>query len=1179
MAKQIMRPQMQPKVIDDFVERSFIKLKQLYPDFLVVGLAERDKTLNWQLERLARRLGYAELADLLRQCGFDLPADSQNLILHPIPQSEATEQSETPPASAALQSALDKLAQLYPEHKIFALDALDRELQDKLAKLAQQAGLPNIRDLLRPYGYEFIAGNAVKELRSTVIYTPGNEPEIIKSKVQNMLNRLENYYPEHIIPRMIETDHKRLAQNVSALYRWLGYADTKAMLAAYGFDYQKGENGSVGGRPAAEFQPMLDALLAKYQNQPKPTSLGALMYENPEYKSRLKTMSNRSQEIFGMTLNKYLRQLGILADLAENKQRSEKNLPNRVLQTLAERYAQPEAAAYGTYEQAEQALAAFSVQRGRNGLLCITGLADETQADCGEELFIPYGIDHIGVEAFQGQKNLRRVVLPAGLRQIAYRAFAGCSNLAEVIMPAEPPEIEAAAFLGTPYDQAQRKGEQATSAAEFTYIFNAKHQVTITGYTGSSSKVIIPDQIEGCLVTAIAKGAFQERAFQENQYLTEVFVPDSVVNIQGLAFKDCISLKKVRLSNNLRRIVVSTFNGCIGLKEINIPDSVCELKDNTFQDAPLETLHIGKGLASINTRAFYRGEYDFEGRRTDNRAIWNVSIDPQNVNLRAEGSCIFSADGRHLLAALGALTDYLVPEGVETIAEGAFSGLRSLTDITLPTSLREIGARAFEETGLRSVSFGENLQSIGDHAFDFCEKLTSAIFAEGLRQIGRRAFAYCPIVSVSLPASLQSLGNGSFDCLNAYNSEQRQEFYIAEDNPCLKADGTALYTRLEDGWRLQKAYGREISNYNNGFIQLALGSYIVAPQTTVIAAEAFCNCNNLGQLILPDTLRVIEDKAFYNCDVLQSINLPAGLTKIGNEAFKGTNIASFELPASLREIGVGAFLIGNEWDVQQTRRAHIQVDAANPCFYVDAEHQALLRRRAEGGSVCLLYFGSNELVSLPTEVVEIAPLAFCNSLMQEMCLPARLVAIGEDAFKNCRQLKRLRVEFDQPENGLKQAIIYIPGDSPEDDEYDDDYDYAAQSLRNQYLDCIRVNDGRIFDFVKYDSLFAGISDFRDKILVATDRLKSAIQLVPLYRDNYLTYLQNHAEQAVNVVVEFDDLAGLNMLAELGVFTGQNIDSVIELANQSRQADILSYLLNYKNTHLAMNENQDDLYEL
>ena len=40
-----------------------------------------------------------------------------------------------------MQSALDKLEQLYPEHKIFALDALDKDLQDKLNKLAHNAGL------------------------------------------------------------------------------------------------------------------------------------------------------------------------------------------------------------------------------------------------------------------------------------------------------------------------------------------------------------------------------------------------------------------------------------------------------------------------------------------------------------------------------------------------------------------------------------------------------------------------------------------------------------------------------------------------------------------------------------------------------------------------------------------------------------------------------------------------------------------------------------------------------------------------------------------------------------------------------------------------------------------------------------------------------------------------------
>lgn len=1163
MAKQIMRPKMQLKVIDDFVERSFIRLKQLYPDFLVVDLPAKDKTLNWQLNRLAKRLGYPKLADLLRQCGFDTPSESQTHSINP----EKAAKPENPPTSNALQSALAKLEQLYPEHKIFALDALDRDLQDKLAGLAQKAGLPNIRDLLQPYGYEFIAGNAVKELRSSVVYPPGSEPEFIKNKVQNMLTRLEKYYPEHIIPRMIEADHKKLAQNVSALYRWLGYADTKAMLEAYGFDYQKGEN---GGRPATDFQPMLNALLAKYQNQPRPASIGALLFENPEYKGKLKTMQNNAQELFGTSLVKYLRQLGILA-ASEKKQPAE--------QILAERYAQPEAAAYGSYEQAVQAIAAFEVQRTRNGLLCIVGLAEtDGPAQCGPELQIPYGIDSIGVKAFQGQTELRRLLLPAGLQQIAYQAFADCPKLAEVLLDGQPLNlaacplnIEAAAFAGSPYFREQTGEEQAAPAEDFSYTTNANHQITITEYIGQSSTVIIPSQIDGCPVRTIAKGAFMD-----NQYLTEVTVPDSVTTIQGQAFKDCISLKKVRLSDNLRKIVVATFNGCIGLKEINIPDQVSELKDKTFQDSPLETLHIGKGLASINTEAFYQGEYKFDGRLASIRTIWNVSIDPANPYLRAEGSCIFSADGRELLAALSALNSYAVPEGVEIISTGAFAGLLSLTDVTLPASLKEIGPRAFAETSLRSVSFGENLKKIGDYAFYYCQKLTSVIFAEGLQEIGRHAFYDCPIASVRLPASLQRLGNKSFSCLSGCYFENAQEFYIAPDNPYLKADGTAFYSLTDEGWRLQNAYDIKLFS-RNSFDPQSTESYMVLPQTTVIAAEAFIHCYNLCRLTLPEGLQVIEENAFYGCQRLQTVELPAGLRRIGCNAFKYTSLASLSLPASLSEIGPGTFITGDEWNGQRSTLRDIQVDAANPWFYVDKEHKSLLRRRENGGSLLHTYFGDDDVVCLPEEVAEIAPLAFYHSIVQEVRLPAGLVDIGMDAFKYCHRLKRLWLNFAQPENGLKHAIIYIPFQN--EDDSDNDYNYETQSLRNQYLDCIRVTKSGVFDFVKYDSLFAGIVDPKDKILVAADRLKSAIQLVPLYRDSYLTYLRNHAEQAVEVVVEFDDLAGLNMLAELGVFTGQNIDSVIELANSSRQADILSYLLNYKNSQFGISDNAGDDYEL
>ena len=96
------------------------------------------------------------------------------------------------------------------------------------------------------------------------------------------------------------------------------------------------------------------------------------------------------------------------------------------------------------------------------------------------------------------------------------------------------------------------------------------------------------------------------------------------------------------------------------------------------------------------------------------------------------------------------------------------------------------------------------------------------------------------------------------------------------------------------------------------------------------------------------------------------------------------------------------------------------------------------------------------------------------------------------------------------------------------------------------------------------------------MLTATDRLKSGIRLLPEYREKYIRYLRGNAENAVEIVVEFDDLSGLNTLAELDVFTGKNIDNVIDLANRSEQAEILSYLMNYKNTHIGMTETDYDL---
>ena len=64
--------------------------------------------------------------------------------------------------------------------------------------------------------------------------------------------------------------------------------------------------------------------------------------------------------------------------------------------------------------------------------------------------------------------------------------------------------------------------------------------------------------------------------------------------------------------------------------------------------------------------------------------------------------------------------------------------------------------------------------------------------------------------------------------------------------------------------------------------------------------------------------------------------------------------------------------------------------------------------------------------------------------------------------------------------------------------------------------------------------------------------------------------------AVRIVIEFGNLEGLNTLAELGVFSGENIDESIELANSTRKPEILSFLMNYKNAETGITETDYEL---
>ena len=111
------------------------------------------------------------------------------------------------------------------------------------------------------------------------------------------------------------------------------------------------------------------------------------------------------------------------------------------------------------------------------------------------------------------------------------------------------------------------------------------------------------------------------------------------------------------------------------------------------------------------------------------------------------------------------LTGIQIPNGVQRIADEAFSSCRSLEWVELPENMTAIGTYAFADCkALRAIEISEGIQTIEDGMFRGCEALAVAVLPETLTEIGSRAFAGCTSLSqIDLPQSLRVIGEAAFE--------------------------------------------------------------------------------------------------------------------------------------------------------------------------------------------------------------------------------------------------------------------------------------------------------------------------------------------------------------------------------------------------------------------------------
>ena len=110
-------------------------------------------------------------------------------------------------------------------------------------------------------------------------------------------------------------------------------------------------------------------------------------------------------------------------------------------------------------------------------------------------------------------------------------------------------------------------------------------------------------------------------------------------------------------------------------------------------------------------------------------------------------------------------TDYvIIPEGVTTISEGAFAGLRNLRSVFIPKSVRKIGTAAFRGCkSLKIITLPPGVSSIEDYTFYECINLRVVNVPTSVKRIGNYAFSKCINVrNINIPDEVVEIGRLAF---------------------------------------------------------------------------------------------------------------------------------------------------------------------------------------------------------------------------------------------------------------------------------------------------------------------------------------------------------------------------------------------------------------------------------
>ena len=384
-----------------------------------------------------------------------------------------------------------------------------------------------------------------------------------------------------------------------------------------------------------------------------------------------------------------------------------------------------------------------------------------------KEINISENLEVLPFSCFSWCDSLKSIYLPHSIKTVQSNAFKEAHNLKAITCMAwEPPTIDETAFesdvlssatLTVPKSSYNDYKDASSGWSAFNTIKSLYYDIEKDGvyflrnswgtldvtykdnnYNSYSGHVRIPGWItlhEG----DIDVEGIGTQAFMSCRNLTSVSLTSSIKIIRDRAFMYCSGLSSITIPGSVETIDKYAFTGCSSLAGITLREGLKTIGMQAMSAIGLTSITLPASLESIDGSSL-----------SCNTSLPAINVSADNPTYVSIDGVLYTRDGKTLVTypAGKSGTAYTVLDGVQVIANNAFDRARSLTEVNLPNSLRQVQTSAFREcNALRQMVYPRGVTSIANSAMDNCNSMTHVTLPSTLTYLGSNAFARCTSLS------------------------------------------------------------------------------------------------------------------------------------------------------------------------------------------------------------------------------------------------------------------------------------------------------------------------------------------------------------------------------------------------------------------------------------------------